>query len=122
MKRHGNLWPAIIDFANLEQAARQAQRGKCLREGNYGARRFRVLRGGSWNNNARNCRSARRNRNNPANRNHNLGFRLALAAPSSTVYNPGRRKLISPGVSGRTVRVPAKPATVSEKQPERIVW
>jgi retron-type reverse transcriptase len=28
MKRYGNLWPQIIDFANLEQAARQAQRGK----------------------------------------------------------------------------------------------
>jgi hypothetical protein len=39
----------------------------------------RVLRGGSWNNNARNARSANRNRNNPANRNDNIGFRLALA-------------------------------------------
>ena len=38
----------------------------------------RVLRGGSWNNNARNTRSANRNRNNPAERNNN-GFRLALA-------------------------------------------
>lgn len=39
----------------------------------------RVLRGGSWNNNARNCRSANRNRNEPDNRNHNYGFRLAAA-------------------------------------------
>lgn len=39
----------------------------------------RVNRGGSWNNNARNCRSANRNRNNPENRNNNLGFRVALA-------------------------------------------
>lgn len=37
----------------------------------------RVNRGGSWNNNARNCRSANRNRNTPDNRNNNLGFRLA---------------------------------------------
>jgi len=37
----------------------------------------RVLRGGSWNNNARNCRSANRNRNNPDNRNNNNGFRVA---------------------------------------------
>lgn len=28
MKRYGNLWPQIIAFANLLQAARQAQRGK----------------------------------------------------------------------------------------------
>ncbi|MBU4184729.1 MAG: hypothetical protein KKC23_00735 [Proteobacteria bacterium] len=34
-------------------------------------------RGGSWNNNARNCRSANRNNNTPDNRNNNLGFRLA---------------------------------------------
>jgi hypothetical protein len=36
----------------------------------------RVNRGGSWNNNAVNCRSANRNRNSPGNRNDNLGFRL----------------------------------------------
>ena len=39
----------------------------------------RVLRGGSWNNNGRNVRSANRNRNQPDKRNHNIGFRLALA-------------------------------------------
>ncbi|WP_090330432.1 SUMF1/EgtB/PvdO family nonheme iron enzyme [Nitrosomonas sp. Nm51] len=39
----------------------------------------RVIRGGSWNNNGRNVRSANRNRNSPDKRNNNLGFRLALA-------------------------------------------
>lgn len=38
----------------------------------------RVNRGGSWNNNARNCRSANRNNNDPGNRNNNLGLRVAL--------------------------------------------
>ncbi|MBC8214856.1 MAG: hypothetical protein ISR90_00530 [Candidatus Marinimicrobia bacterium] len=38
------------------------------------------MRGGSWNNNARNCRVANRNRNNPDNRNNNNGFRLVLSA------------------------------------------
>jgi len=37
------------------------------------------VRGGSWNNNGRNCRSAYRNYNHAGNRNHNIGFRLALA-------------------------------------------
>lgn len=37
----------------------------------------RVLRGGSWNNNGRNLRSAYRNGNEPDNRNDNIGFRLA---------------------------------------------
>ena len=41
----------------------------------------RVNRGGSWNNNARNCRAANRNRNTPDNRNNNLGFRVAAAPP-----------------------------------------
>ncbi len=36
-----------------------------------------VLRGGSWNNNDRNVRTTNRNRNNPDNRNNNIGFRLA---------------------------------------------
>jgi formylglycine-generating enzyme required for sulfatase activity len=39
----------------------------------------RVIRGGSWNSNARNVRSANRNENVPGNRNDNLGFRLARA-------------------------------------------
>ncbi|NDD65752.1 MAG: hypothetical protein EBZ36_17520 [Acidobacteria bacterium] len=37
----------------------------------------RVIRGGSWNNNAVNCRSANRNWNTPGNRNKDLGFRLS---------------------------------------------
>jgi len=40
----------------------------------------RVLRGGSWINNQNNCRAANRNRNNPNNRNNNIGFRLCLSS------------------------------------------
>ena len=36
---------------------------------------MRVLRGGSFNNNARNLRASNRNRNEPGNRNNNIGFR-----------------------------------------------
>ncbi|MEA5464352.1 RNA-directed DNA polymerase [Leptothoe sp. PORK10 BA2] len=32
MKRHGNLWPNIIDFENLLLAARKAEKGKRFRE------------------------------------------------------------------------------------------
>ena len=39
----------------------------------------RVIRGGSWNDNARNGRAAFRNFNDPTNRNDNLGFRCARA-------------------------------------------
>jgi formylglycine-generating enzyme required for sulfatase activity len=48
----------------------------------------RVKRGGSWNNNAQNCRSANRNNNNPDNRNNNQGFRLLNSTfrPMQYVY------------------------------------
>lgn len=39
----------------------------------------RVIRGGSWNDDARNVRAACRNANHPANRDDNLGFRLSRA-------------------------------------------
>ncbi|MBI4670606.1 MAG: SUMF1/EgtB/PvdO family nonheme iron enzyme [Chloroflexi bacterium] len=42
-------------------------------------RQLRVLRGGSFNNDTRNVRCARRNRNNPDNRNINRGFRVVLS-------------------------------------------
>ena len=40
----------------------------------------RVLRGGSWNNNAQNVRTANRNNNTPSNRNNNNGFRVLVPA------------------------------------------
>ena len=58
------LWPAV-------------RARKMWDNGQLGSNR--VNRGGSWNNEARNCRSAHRNRNNPSNRNNNLGFRVAPA-------------------------------------------
>ncbi|ESQ14224.1 MAG: hypothetical protein N838_12415 [Thiohalocapsa sp. PB-PSB1] len=50
-----------------------------LLAGNVQQGRKRVLRGGAWNNNGRNLRSANRNGNPPDNRNHNIGLRLAGA-------------------------------------------
>src|ERR1700726_2266729 len=63
----------------------------------------RVLRGGSWNNNGRNCRSANRNRNEPDKRNQNCGFRLA-AAPTGTEVPREPAVLLSRPRDGQTIR------------------
>jgi formylglycine-generating enzyme required for sulfatase activity len=45
----------------------------------YLGQALQLLRGGSWNNNPANCRSAYRNRNNPDNHNkNNYGFRVVF--------------------------------------------
>ena len=67
---------ALLSFAGRADSA--ALRRKIL----YGAPGDgvnRVNRGGSWNNDPRNCRSANRDGNEPGNRDDNLGFRVALA-------------------------------------------
>jgi hypothetical protein len=48
-------------------------------EGQTGSNR--VKRGGNFNNNAQNTRSANRNNNSPDNRNNNLGARLLSTGP-----------------------------------------
>ena len=60
----------------------------------------RVNRGGSWNNNAQNCRSANRNRNTPTNRNNNLGFRVARI-PSGSGGTEGNTPRTSRGLVPR---------------------
>ena len=49
----------------------------------------RVNRGGSWNNNPGNVRAANRNRNEPGNRNSNLGFRLVSTGKGRNRYGQG---------------------------------
>ena len=53
----------------------------------------RVLRGGSFNNNARNARCAYRNSNNPDNRNRNNGFRVVVVSTHFYRLPKGRRGL-----------------------------
>ena len=59
----------------------------------------RVVRGGSRNNEPTNLRVAIRNRNQPDNRNNNLGFRVARTLPcrSSRVYGAAERAGKRPG-------------------------
>jgi hypothetical protein len=64
-----------------------------------------VLRGGSWNNKSENLRAANRNRNEPDNRNNNIGFRVArVLSPASTLDKPGTTGWPEP-VRSRSQRV-----------------
>ncbi|MFN0056231.1 MAG: hypothetical protein ACKV0T_29140 [Planctomycetales bacterium] len=81
-----------------------------------------MVRGGSWNNNARNTRSSNRNNNTADNRNNNIGFRVcrvsespessttpdAWSAPTRSAGTPGPcqedDRFVSRYPSGRCLR------------------
>ena len=78
-----------------------------------------MMRGGSWNNDAQNCRSAIRNNNSPDNRNNNVGFHCVFQHSSefdARVREPkslAERASRSPGsvpASGYVTRPKRKPS------------
>ncbi len=75
---HGNVWEWCADhwYGNYEGAPED---GSAWLTDNVEA--ARILRGGSWFSYPRGCRSACRFDLNPSDRNFNIGFRLACAAP-----------------------------------------
>jgi len=72
-----------------------------------GSRHLRVLRGGAFNNNRNNLRCAYRNRNNPNNRNNDIGFRVVLSTfvwlpeMSGGVFHPSVPRQMAEPVPGR---------------------
>lgn len=99
-------------FAHLAQADSLRLRQHIVTDGGGeigqtpGAGSNRVIRGGNWNNNAQNCRSANRNNNNPNNSNNNIGFRPVNSWQSREAGVQGRR----PGAPGHDQAVCPVPA------------
>ena len=52
---------------------------------------LRVVRGGAWNNNPQNLRSANRNRNTTGNRNNNIGLRVASTFDAFDAFDSRNR-------------------------------
>ncbi|UKO97542.1 SUMF1/EgtB/PvdO family nonheme iron enzyme [Nostoc sp. UHCC 0870] len=73
----GNIWEWCEDVYNDSYQGAPTDGSAWLTGSDNNTK---LLRGGSWNNNARNCRSANRNRNARANRNNNVGFRVVAVA------------------------------------------
>ncbi|MDB9348819.1 bifunctional serine/threonine-protein kinase/formylglycine-generating enzyme family protein [Nodularia spumigena] len=74
---HGNIWEWCQDIYKDNYAGAPTD-GSAWISGNDNG--YRLLRGGSWINVARNCRSANRLRLARANRNPNVGFRVVAVA------------------------------------------
>jgi len=75
---HGNVWEWCQDYwhGNYKGAPTDGSAWLAAAE-----RTFRVLRGGSWNNDPRSCRAAYRLHTDPDNRYYDSGFRVCCAAP-----------------------------------------
>jgi len=74
---HGNVWEWCLDHRHTNYASAPTD-GSAWLSADENSRR--VLRGGSWYNSPRNCRSAYRNLN-PEDRFNLVGFRVSCAAP-----------------------------------------
>lgn len=89
---HRHLLP-LISFA--DKADSLGFRRRVL--GAMGEASNRVLRGGSWNNNAQNVRVANRNNNTPSNRNNNIGFRVVSQLTNQDGGPLAEQPLVPPG-------------------------
>ncbi len=81
---HGNVWEWCLDVWDseaYEKRAEQESAAPIVVEG--GSEDPRVLRGGSWANEARDLRAAYRGINRPANRRPDRGFRVCVSPPST---------------------------------------
>lgn len=73
---HGNVWEWCLDYYNPRLAGGENPSRTTPGSGEYGSRR--VIRGGGWSLDARDCRPANRGCYSPGYRSGDFGFRVAL--------------------------------------------
>ncbi len=84
---HGNVWEWVQDIYDSDAYKKRAAAGSAAVDsavstaGAAAAGAYRMLRGGSWGNDAGDCRAASRYRIDPGYRNVYQGFRLLRAVP-----------------------------------------
>ncbi len=103
---HGNVWEWCVDRWKAEAYRGRGTGAKDPLEWSDDDSAWRVVRGGSWYDRARNCRSACRSRFGPADRWSVLGFRLAAGQPPD-----GSGASAGPGAA----EPPARPSPLGER-------
>ena len=83
---HGNVWEWCADHWHENYQGAPADGSAWIIGGDSDRR---LLRGGSWYSNPRNCRSAYRNWNESVNGDNDIGFRLVCSAACALLYQNG---------------------------------
>ena len=104
---HGSVWQwCRDDWGKKRGSARLRVSGETepRERSDEGEAKYRVLRGGSWNDATWYCRSACRDRNRPGNRDRDCGFRLAVVPGPSESEAGGPSKEAEPKAEGKPRR------------------